>query len=267
MKIAYFGDKNSHTFAAASALYGNGNEYIGRETVRGVVGELFCGADIAVVPAENSVEGYVNETLDCLLAESVYISREIAMLIHQSLVVYRGAKAEDIQTVYSHPQALSQCRNFLAENFPHATLTAARSTSDGLKKIVGKSTAAIARSTDRADTEILRRNIEDYDSNTTRFIALSKSPSFSGENCSIVFDTPNESGALVSVLNAIARAGLNMTKIQSRPAKTKLGRYLFFVDFTFRGDKTELTQFLASLQKETAMLKFLGKYESQTFDK
>ena len=254
MKIAYFGDKNSHTFAAASALYGNGNEYIGRETVRGVVGELFCGADIAVVPAENSVEGYVNETLDCLL-------------IHQSLVVYRGAKAEDIQTVYSHPQALSQCRNFLAENFPHATLTAARSTSDGLKKIIGKSTAAIARSTDRADTEILRRNIEDYDSNTTRFIALSKSPSFSGENCSIVFDTPNESGALVSVLNAIARAGLNMTKIQSRPAKTKLGRYLFFVDFTFRGDKTELTQFLASLQKETAMLKFLGKYESQTFGK
>ena len=265
MKIAYFGDGNSHTFAAARALYGDEAEFIGFETVRDVIYSLGDKSDIAVVPVENSVEGYVNETLDCLLTESVYIAGEAVMPIHQSLVVYKGARAEDIEVIYSHPQALSQCRKYLTENFPHATLTAARSTSDGLKKIDGKAVAAIARNSAGEHTEILRANIEDYDSNTTRFLALKKSPSFGGENCSIVFDTANEPGALVNVLNSIARAGLNMTKIQSRPAKTKLGRYLFFVDFTFGGDKEELMRFLATLQGETEMLKFLGKYKSREF--
>ncbi len=267
MKIAYFGDRNSHTFAAANALFASGGEFKGFDTVREVILSLESGVDYAVVPVENSVEGYVNETLDCLLTESVYISRDAVMPIRQSLVVYRGAKADDIETIYSHPQALSQCRKFLIENFPRATLTAAKSTSDGLKKIADKTTAAIARTTDRADTEILQERIEDYGSNTTRFIALGKSPSFSGNNCSIVFETRNEPGALLNVLSTISRAGLNMTKIQSRPAKTKLGRYIFFVDFTFGGDKQSLTEFLAEVQKSTEMLKFLGKYESFAFEK
>ncbi len=267
MKIAYFGDKNSHTFAAAGALYKSGGEFIGFDSVREVIRSLGGASDVAVVPVENSVEGYVNETLDCLLTESVYVSREAVMPIHQSLIAYKGAAADDIEIIYSHPQALSQCRKYLSENFPRATLTAAASTSDGLKKIRSKATAAIARTTDRTDTEILRRNVEDYESNTTRFVALGKVPSFSGEICSIVFETRNEPGALVSVLNAIARAGLNMTKIQSRPAKTKLGRYIFFVDFTFGGSKDELMAFLAELQKYTETLKFLGKYESVVFDK
>ena len=266
MRIAYFGDKNSHTHAAAQALYKSGGSFTGYDTVRGVIGALDGGADIAVVPVENSVEGYVNETLDCLLKESIYVAREVILPIHQSLVVFKGAKAEEIKTIYSHPQALSQCRNYLSKHFPHATLTASRSTSDGLKKITDKSTAAIARSAGDGNTEILTANIEDYDSNTTRFLALSKSPSFSGDNCSIVFETANVPGALAAVLNVIAKAGLNMTKIQSRPAKTKLGRYIFFVDFIFTQDKEKLMSFLAQLQSNTAMLKFLGKYESTVFE-
>lgn len=265
MKIAYFGDPNSHTYAAAAALFGEKEEFVGFATVREVVSALFGGADTAVVPMENSVEGYVNETLDCLLRESVYIEREIVMPIHQSLVVSGGADKEDIKTIYSHPQALSQCRNYLAENFPHAEVCAAKSTSDGLTKITDKSIAAIARSAGGENLKILSENIEDYDSNTTRFIVLVKNPTFKGNNCSIIFETQNTPGALVNVLNTIAREGLNMTKIQSRPAKTKLGRYVFFADFTFGGDKAELTDFLSKLQAETGMLKFSGKYESVSF--
>ena len=266
MRIAYFGDKNSHTYAAASSLYKSGGEYTGHETVRKVIGALDGGADIAVVPVENSVEGYVNETLDCLLSESIYISREAILPIHQSLVCFKGAKAEDIKTIYSHPQALSQCRNYLSAHFPNAALEASHSTSDGLKKITDKSVAAIARSSGEGNTEILAANIEDYDSNTTRFLALGTTPSFSGDNCSIVFETANVPGALAAVLGVIAGEGLNMTKIQSRPAKTKLGRYIFFVDFIFTQDKEKLMSFLARLQKETAMLKFLGKYQSTLFE-
>ena len=265
MRIAYFGDENSHTYAAARALYGDGGKFAGYETVRKVIGALDGEADIAVVPVENSVEGYVNETLDCLLKESIYVSREAILPIHQSLVCFKGARAEDIQTVYSHPQALSQCRDYLAKNFPNVTLTAAHSTSDALTKITNSSIAAIARSSGNGNTEVLQANIEDFDSNTTRFLALSKSPSFAGDNCSIVFETANVPGALAAVLNVIAGAGLNMTKIQSRPAKTKLGRYLFFVDFVFTGSKEKLMSFLAQLQNNTAMLKFLGKYESTVF--
>lgn len=262
MEIAYFGDVNSHTFAAASALFDKKEKFVGFETIREVVSALGDGADYAVVPMENSVEGYVNETLDILLGESVYIAREIIMPIHQSVIACTGAAKEDIKTIYSHPQALSQCRKFLSRNFPNAEIVASKSTSDGLKKITDKNIAAIARSSCGENTCVMFPNVEDYDSNTTRFVVLSKKPTFEGNNCSVIFETANVPGALANVLLLIAHEGLNMTKIQSRPAKTKLGRYVFFVDFTFCGDKDELMAFLSKLQPNTEMLKFSGKYES-----
>ena len=265
MEIAYFGDRNSHTFAAASAAFDKKEKFVGFDTIRQVVSALLSGADVAVVPMENSVEGYVNETLDCLLSQSVYISREIILPIHQSLIAAKGAKKEDIKTIYSHPQALSQCRKYLAENFPEAALVASKSTSDGLKKITDKSIAAIARNSDGENTFVMSANVEDFDANTTRFVVLSKKPTFDGNNCSIIFETANVPGALAKVLITLADKGLNMTKIQSRPAKTKLGRYVFFVDFVFDGDKDELMEFLSVLQRSTEMLKFSGKYESVGF--
>ncbi len=266
MRIAYFGDENSHTYAAAKYSFEDGeNLFTGCKTIRECFEAVESGrADVAVTPLENSVEGTVRDTLDALNSFAVYIHRVVNMPIRQALVAFRGAAREDIKTIYSHYQALSQCKNYLAKNFPQVEIIAAGSTSEALKKVTGKEIAAIARKSGGAYTTVLEKEIEDHKSNETRFAVIGKMPQFEGSKCSVIFDTADKPGALLSVLNELYRKNVNMTKLESRPKGDKLGRYVFLTDFDFDGSKEELTALLAELSAKTNFLKFLGKYNCVT---
>lgn len=258
MTITYLGDENSHSYAAAAAVAG---DKVGKTSIRSVIRAVAAEqADECVVPIENSIEGTVNECVDTLLGAGLYIKREILLPIHECLIGKAGAKKEDLKIVYSHPQALSQCRKYLEKNFMHVTVEALSSTSAALQKVTDVSVGAIARRPS-AGLEVLESDIEDYENNTTRFVVLSRTPSYEGEKVSVVFDTANEPGALLSVLEVFKENRLNLTKIESRPGKSGLGHYIFYVDFLMKGGKDELFDIMTKLGKRTSFLKFLGKYE------
>lgn len=262
MKIAYLGDENSHTYAAAKSVFFQEDDLFVPCKAIDVCFDALCGgsADYAVVPLENSVEGTVRETLQKLANVPVYIVKEVNMPIEQSLICYRGANKSDITTIYSHYQALSQCKNYLAKNFPGAESVSTLSTSEALKKVTSVCEAAIARKSGGPYTQVLESKIQDLSTNETRFIVLSTRPGGEGGKCSIIFDTANKAGALLEVLECLKDAGANMTKLESRPKGDKLGRYIFFSDFIFSGTNDELMKLLERISRKTNFLKYLGKY-------
>ncbi len=262
MKIAYLGDKNSHTYNAGQEMFGSSNEFISFSRVRECIQACDAGlADRAIVPIENSVEGAVTETGDALAEIDVYIVGEIACGIAHCLVGYKDTNFKKVKTIYSHPQALSQCREFLDKNFPLAERIARSSTSDALMQIKSNKALAIARSCDGyEDLNVLQSNVQDYYNNTTRFVAVSKEPIYSGEKCSVVISVGNKSGLLLKALQVFADNNLNMTKIESRPSKRKLGEYIFYIDFMFNKSKAELDNFFKKLSVATSYIKFLGLY-------
>lgn len=260
MKIAYLGDEYSHTYSCAAKLISSEDILVAYPTIRGSLLSVFEGkSEMCVSPLENSVEGTVNECIDAILDLNLYIQKEMIEPIHEHLIGFKNAKKSDLKIIYSHPQAISQCRKYLETNFMPITIEAQASTSAGMKKITDISIGAIAGNCNK-DLCILEENIEDYKSNATRFVLLGKKPSFDGNKVSIVFTSLNEPGALLKVLQVIADFKLNMTKIESRPHKSGLGKYIFYIDFNFNKDKTELTKVLEKISEKTNFLKFLGKY-------
>lgn len=261
MKIAYFGDEYSHTFACAASLFTDA-AFTGKTTVRAALESVKAGeADLCVVPIENSVEGTVTETLDGICEKSLYIVGETVRPIHQHLAAKAGAKIEDIRTVYSHPQALSQCRQYLERYLPAARCEAVAYTSMGLTLLTTPDRAAVARTVPEGCV-LLAENIEDSPHNATRFVTVAGKPRFSGDKASVMFGTPNRPGELLQALTVLRDQNLNMTKIESRPQKAGLGGYVFYVDFLFDGSRAALDNLLSALQEKTVHLKFLGQYDS-----
>ncbi len=257
MTIAYLGDEYSHSFAAAEAFGGASKRY---PTIRAALTAVGDGAaDRAVVPIENSLEGSVRETLDGLNELSLYIRAERTLPIRQNLIGLVGAETATIKRIYSHPQALAQCRPFIdsigAEAIPVG------STSEGLLRIRAPEEGAIAR-VPRPGQAVLAAGVESGD-NRTRFVLVAKTPDFTGDKVSVAFETRNKPGALLAALEVFRDFGLNMVRIESRPAKNGLGRYIFFADFTFSGAKEELMRVFGALSGKTAFLKFLGKYDTE----
>ena len=264
MKISYFGDQRSHTYAAALDYLReagiSGAQDSGYDTVYETLQAVVNGkCDIAIVPMENSLEGTVTATADALSELELYIVGEVVLPIRQNLIVKKGVTLADIQTVYSHPQALAQCRNTLRALLPKAKTEAVAYTSAALAKL-NEHSAAIARAPEKGQT-VLRENIADDLGNCTRFVAVAKNGQMErGNKVSIFFATPNVPGALWRVLNVLKAKGLNMTKIESRPSKMQMGKYVFYVDFTYYDSDEALKELLESLRTCTAKLRFLGRY-------
>ena len=258
MRIGYFGDENSHTYAAAR-VFGESYpdaSYIGFPSVRDCLAAIGRRCDLAVVPVENSIEGTVAETVDALGGSGLLIAAERVLPVKQSLVVINGGSADKIEKVYSHPQALAQCREHIRSLLPKATPQAVAFTSAALD-LVDETSAAIARVA-KAGQEILIEDMGDAEGNCTRFLAVSRQPQKAGNKATVTFTLPNEPGALVRVLNVLAVWNANMTKIESRPNKKQMGRYEFFIDFTF--DERPLSGILAALSEITSIT-FLGRYQ------
>lgn len=218
-----------------------------------------------VVPIENSIEGPVGITLDSLANKfDLKIYKEIIISINQNLIVNPGCTMDDIEDVYSHAQAISQCRDFINENNiqPHYAISTARAAKD----IIGdKTKAAIGnrKVVDLYGLEILEANIQDTDNNETRFVVVSKKGhEITGKDkTSIIFSIyEDKPGELYKILGIFEKNAINLTKIESRPSKKGLGKYLFFVDFYGHIDD-ELTQnILNEINENTYFFKVLGSY-------
>lgn len=267
MKVAYLGPAG--TFGEIAALrHAPDAELIPLPTHAGVAAAVASGmADEGVLPVENSVEGSVNETLDILIHDSeLRIRAELVVPIEQCLLVRPGMHAEEVRVIYSHPQALGQCRAFLERCFPKARLEAALSTAAAVQEIFAHQDAAAiasARAAELYGAAVLARGIQDRRTNVTRFVVLgaTDAPPSGQDKTSLAFTTQHDRpGTLVNVLKEFAEAGINLTKIESRPSKDALGIYVFLVDFEGHRSDPVCDAVLARVRAKASWFKVFGSY-------
>lgn len=219
---------------------------------------------IAVVPVENSTHGSVGVTLDTLWQlDCLKIQHALVLPIAHALLS-QAASLADIRTVYSHPQALGQCQEWIAKFLPNAQLIPTNSTTEALQ-FLDRDTGIGAISSQRAaelyTVPILAYPINDRSDNCTRFWSLSLAPGEGGNHTSLAFSLPaNAPGALVKPLQIFAQRGINLSKIESRPTKRSLGDYLFFIDLEANLDRNSVRSALEELHDCTETLKLFGSY-------
>ena len=231
-------------------------------------------ADEAVVPIENSLYGSVTDVLDALVeAKRTKIRGELLLPVRHCLIVHPGTKAADIVKVLSHPQALGQCRRYLASNLPDARQEAAASTAGAVAAVSrGDDTlAAIAsgRAAEIYGMEVLQEGIQDSDVNITRFAVLSNEdhPATGDDKTSVAFDFHTDAPGLVySALRPFAERNINLTKIESRPTGSKLGSYFFILDFQGHRTDPHVVETLDEIRPHMAVLKVLGSYPRAYLD-
>jgi prephenate dehydratase len=275
-RVAYFGPAGTFTEEAAMR-YAPKSELVPCPTIAAVAVAVAAGeAQKGVVPIENSMEGSVTDTLDLLIHQSnLFIQRELVLPIVHCLLVRPDATQEDIEVIYSHPQALGQCRGFLQQRFPRTTLVAALSTAaaaEQLKKSDYKTAAAIG--TERASKlyglSVLARGIQDNPANVTRFVVLGHTdhPPTGDDKTSLCFSfNDDQPGLLYAALGEFARRRINLAKVESRPTKQSLGQYIFLIDLQGHREDTEIKEALQKLQAQAPMLKILGSYPRYVADK
>jgi len=222
-------------------------------------------ADFSVVPVENSLEGSVNETYDLLLSSDLKIQGEINLRIKHSLIARPETKLENIRIVYSHPQALAQCRIYLRNLgiTPVATYDTAGSVKI-IRRKKSKDVAAIAssRAASIYGMKVLDEEIEDNQNNYTRFFSLSYGdvPKTGYDKTSIIFSAKHVPGALFEVLKEFADKKINLTKIESRPTRDKPWEYNFYLDFEGHIEDEKCKMALKFLEKKNMLIKVLGSY-------
>ena len=225
--------------------------------------------DFAVVPVENSLEGSINETYDLLLATDLKVQGEINLRIHHSLIARPEIKIEKIRTVYSHPQALAQCRKYIRDL--GVTPIATYDTAGSVKlireqKSNGIAAIASARAASIYGMKVLKEGIEDNSTNYTRFFILSFGdvPPTGNDKTSIVFSAKHVPGALFAVLKEFTDKKINLTKIESRPTREKPWEYNFYLDFEGHREDEKCKEILLFLEKKCVLTKVLGSYPKMT---
>lgn len=267
-RLAYLGPPGTFTEEAA-LLYDNTAQLVPFPSVSAVAMAVDSGmADEGVVAIENSIEGSVTDTLDILIHESrAVIRKELVLPIEHQLLAKPGTDASTVRIIFSHPQALAQCRRFIERCFPKADVVAALSNAAAVEEMMASSQPAVAIGTKRAahlyGAHILAKGIQDRASNVTRFVvlALQDHPPTGCDKTSLCFSfAEDRPGVLCSVLQEFADRNINLAKVESRPSKESLGQYIFLVDLEGHRDDPLVSEALAGVRKKTAMLKILGSY-------
>jgi prephenate dehydratase len=223
--------------------------------------------DEAIVPIENSLEGAVNVTMDVLAKEDgLYIIEELILPINLNLVAKKGTSVKGIKTIISHPQPLGQCRNYLNRDFQSVIQIEENSTTQAAQRVAdGDDTYAAITSSIAAKLyglEILAKNVQDVENNRTRFVIISKGlrKKTGSDKTSIVFSTDNKPGSLYRILDIFSLWDINMTRIESRPAKNVLGEYIFFIDIDGHIENQDVFDALTMVKRKTSFYKFIGSY-------
>jgi len=238
-------------------------------TITGV-GEAVAAGEIdeGVVPIENSLEGPVAFTLDLLIAQpTLFIRGEIDLQIEHYLLAKPGTVPAEIKVIYSHPQALGQCRQYLEKNYPQAEQMASLSTvlcvTDSFESKVPAAAISPRRASELYDVDILDRGIQDVANNVTRFavIGISDHAPTGDDKTSMAFTLEKDSpGLLHRVLGEFADRDINLLKIESRPTKQLLGEYIFLLDCVGHREESPMKEALAALSDPISMLRILGSY-------
>ncbi|HUI00941.1 MAG TPA: prephenate dehydratase [Nitrososphaerales archaeon] len=277
LAIAFQGEHGAYSEEAIFKHFGRDVKTVPAGTIHEVFNLTEAGAvDLGVVPVENSVEGSINETYDMLLASSLTVVGEVVLRVVHCLIALPAARLSDIRVVYSHPQALAQCRGFVTSMGLEPVVT--YDTAGSVKMIKDerlRKAAAIAgeRAAHIYGLKVLKKGIEDYSTNSTRFLIVSREdakgdhgPDASrggisrGSKTSLIFAVPHKPGSLYNALEVFARERINLTKIESRPTKERPWEYYFFVDFQGHRQDPKVIRVLSEMAKKTAFLKVLGSY-------
>ena len=216
-----------------------------------------------MIPIENSIEGGVTSTQDRLTRTHVKITAELYLPVHHCLIVQPGK--EQPKKIYSHPQALGQCRQWLHKHFPDAELIPTQSTAGAALLVKDEPDAAAIASrlaAEEVGLEILHENIEDLSGNTTRFLVIGSDygPASGKDKTSIFFGVKHATGALFNSLEPLHRAGINLTKIESRPSKQRAWEYTFYVDLEGHADDPAVKAALDDLAEHCIEFTILGSY-------
>jgi prephenate dehydratase len=260
-KVAVLGPAGTFTEQAAGRLFpGAMLEYM--EDVGDVFRFVDGGKGDGVAAIENSLEGSIGKTLESLMRYDVKIVGEATLDIHLNLMARKGVRPQDIKVVLSHPTALAQCRDYLSREYPKAKREASSSTSEAIKQAGEKADAAAIGYGEaglRYGLHVLAEDVQDQESQT-RFVAVSKEGR-DGPKTSLIFAVKDEPGALYSILKLFADASINLTKIESRPSRRKLGEYVFYLDYENAGLKPPEREALhARIGERTTYMKGLGSY-------
>ena len=265
LTVAYLGPQATFTHQAALQRFGASVSYRPARSTSEVFDEVERRrADFGVVPVENSTEGAVNVTLDRLIDSDVVICGELRLDISQQLLS-RAGELSEVKRVLSHPQGLAQCRAWLAEHLPDVPTEEVLSTALAAEMAAGDATIAAIASALAGElygVPILRARVEDNPHNSTRFLVVGHHPSgpTGRDKTSILFAMRNEPGTLYRILEPLARLGINLTKIESRPAKQRPWEYVIFVDLEGHRATPHVSSALREIGERTLFLKVLGSY-------
>lgn len=269
-KVAFQGEKGAYSELAVIQFFPNSTPIPAR-SFQEVIETLLSGlSDYAVVPIENSIEGSVNEVYDLLLQSDLFVIGETYQRIHHCLIAIKGTDRGSLKEVYSHPQALAQCRHYLNEK--KLDPVPVYDTAGAVKMIkLGQNKTAAAIGSKRAaeiyGMEILDVGIEDSKNNFTRFYILSRDSTDTkpsgNDGTSIIFSVKHAPGSLVNILSEFARREINLTKIESRPTKKTPWEYNFFTDFEGHVLDARIRDVLRVIEPKTAFVKILGSYKKE----
>ncbi len=272
LKVGYQGEKGAYSEKAIKKLF-NGRDVnaMAFRTSYAVVDAMKKNSiDFGLLPIDNSIIGNITHTYDLLLENKLTITREVIIPIHHALIVYPGAKKEDIKTIYSHPAAIAQCEVFL-RGYPETEIIPTYDTAGSAKMIAEKklsNVAAIAgkEAADLYGLDTLKYKIEDYPHNQTRFVLVTneniqlESDAVLPWKVTAVFNTLDQPGMLYQCLGILEEHGLNMTMLTSRPHKTEPWKFNFFVDIDGHAHDENMQAAYEEIRKKTGFLHVLGSY-------
>lgn len=267
MRIAYLGPPG--TFGEQAALqHAPDGDLLPFPSHAGVAAAVQSGmADEGLLAVENSVEGSVAESMDILIHDrQLHVRAELVIAIEQCLIVPPGRQASEVRVIFSHPNALGQCRGFLERCFPKAQVESALSTAEAVQQALARPDAAAiaaARAAELNGAEVLARGIQDRHNNVTRFVVVGRTDAAptGDDKTSLAFTTHHDQpGTLVAVLQELANREINLTRIESRPGRDQLGVYVFLVDFIGHRSDPRVVDALEALREKTQTLHIIGSY-------
>lgn len=265
LKIAFLGPEATFTHIAAVEHFGSGAEMIPQGSIQNIFEEVEKRhADFGVVPVENSTEGMISHTLDMFVDTDLNISSEIVLRVRHHLLS-RESNLKNIRVVYSHPHALAQCQRWLSAHLPRARQKGVDSTAEAARTAMHeKQSAAIASSiaASHYGLTVLKREIQDQLKNFTRFLVLGRGESkrTGRDKTSLLLGLKDEAGALYKILKPLAGGGINLTKIESRPLKSRAWEYIFFVDLDGHVSDRRIAGVLEKVRRRCTLFKVLGSY-------
>jgi len=265
LKVGYLGPEGTFSQQAVHKHFGHSARGLPLASIEEVFDEVASGAaDFGVVPVENSGQGTIQSTLDMFLTSPLMICGEVELRVHQYLMSRTG-QLEDIERVYSHGLSLAQCKNWLRQHLPSAEKVAVPSNAEGARRARKADDAAAIAGESAGQVYGLRvvaGPIEDRSDNTTRFLVLGRAafPPSGNDRTSLLVSIRDQPGALYKILEPLARRGISMNRIESRPAHGALWQYAFFIEVGGHAEESPLSDALADIDSFAGEVRVLGSY-------